>query len=78
MSNRKQLSKDINIDALVSGIIVQAVKDYKACTSKLKKKPKNQEALIAKRELERFFYSDWFAMLSDLDPEKLLKKLNKI
>ena len=76
MSNRKQLSKDINIDALVSGIIVQAVKDYRICTNKLKKKPKNQEALIAKREIERFFRSDWFGMLSDLDPEILLNKLN--
>ena len=48
MSNHKQLSKDINIDAQVSGIIVQAVKDYKICTNKLKKEAKESRGINSK------------------------------
>jgi hypothetical protein len=33
-------------------------------------------ALSAKQEVERFFRSDWFEVLTNIDPEMLIRKLN--
>ena len=52
--------------ALANGIIEQAVKDYRLT---------DDEAELA--EIERFFRSGWFGVLSKVDPEYLIRNLRK-
>lgn len=51
---------------LANAIILQAVKDYRLTDDE-------QEF----QEIERFFRSGWFGVLSKVDPEYLIKKLRK-
>ena len=51
---------------LAQAIILQAVKDYRLTDDE-------QEL----QEIERFFRSGWFGVLSKVDPEYLIKKLLK-
>ena len=51
---------------LANAIILQAVKDYRLTDDE-------QEL----QEIERFFRSGWFGVLSKVDPEYLIKKLRK-
>lgn len=44
---------------LANAIIIQAAKDYKKALRRLKKFPKDKEALHTKRDCERFFRSGW-------------------
>lgn len=51
---------------LAQAIILQAVKDYRLTDDKSEL-----------QEIERFFRSGWFGVLSKVDPEYLIKKLRK-
>lgn len=51
---------------LANAIIIQAVKDYRLTDDE-------QEL----QEIERFFRSGWFGVLSKVDPEYLIKQLRK-
>ena len=51
---------------LANAIVLQAVKDYRLS---------DDEAELA--EIERFFRSDWFGVLTDVDPEYLIRRLRK-
>ena len=51
---------------LANAIVLQAVKDYRLT---------DDEAELA--EIERFFRSDWFGVLTDVDPEYLIRRLQK-
>ena len=51
---------------LANAIILQAVKDYRLTD--------NESEL---KEIERFFHSDWFSILTSLDPDLLIQKLRK-
>ena len=51
---------------LANAIVLQAVKDYRLT---------DDEAELA--EIERFFRSDWFGVLTDVDPEYLISRLQK-
>lgn len=62
---------------LANAIIIQASKDYRNARKKLKKNRKNEEAKLMVEDLERFFRSDYFAALSDLDGQALLTKLEE-
>jgi hypothetical protein len=64
-------------ERLANAIILQAVKDYRNALKRLKKHPRNETALYTKREVERFFRSDWYTSLTTVDPEMLILKLNE-
>lgn len=51
---------------LANAIILQAVKDYRLS---------DDEQELA--EIERFFRSGWFGVLSKVDPEYLIRQLRK-
>ena len=51
---------------LANAIVLQAVKDYRLT---------DDEAELA--EIERFFRSDWFGVLTDVNPEYLIRRLRK-
>lgn len=66
-----------NYEKLANAIILQAVKDYRAARKKLKKQPTNKDAEIMINETERFFRSDWFTALTDVDGALILRKLQE-
>ena len=51
---------------LANAIILQAVKDYRMT---------DDEREL--QEIERFFRSDWFGVLTSVDPDLLISKLRK-
>lgn len=64
-------------EELANAIILQAVKDYRDAVERLKYTPDDKSAQHDKRSIERFFRSEWFSILSDLNGELLLKKLKE-
>lgn len=63
--------------SLANAIILQAVKDYRESIRLLEMNPNDKMAQREKRSIERFFHSNWFSILTDLDGELLLKKLKE-
>lgn len=53
---------------LAHAIIVQAAKDYQEYYGTYR---------IEQERIESFFRSEWFTMLTDLDPETLINHLNR-
>ncbi|WOC31868.1 MULTISPECIES: hypothetical protein [Caproicibacterium] len=69
---------DITIyENLTNAIILQAVKDYRVALKCLKANPRNKFALADKGEIERFFRSSWFSVLTSVDGEMLIRSLQK-
>jgi hypothetical protein len=62
---------------LANGIIVQAVKDYRAARKTLRRHPRSMNAAATITEIEAFFHSKWFKMLTDTDPAYILDQLRK-
>ena len=62
---------------LANAIILQAVKDYREARKKHKQRPKNEDAKLMIADCEAFFCSDWFAALTNIDGEALLRKLQE-
>lgn len=75
--NTSKTSTDNAYENLANAIILQAVKDYRGILRKIKKHPFDRLVLSEKRRLERFFRSQWFGMLTNIDPELLMLKLNQ-
>ena len=57
---------DENYERLAEAIILQAVTDYR--------KSDDEEV---KKSIERFFRSEWFYVLTELDGEMLIKRLRR-
>ncbi len=55
-----------NYEKLAEAIIMQAVKDYR-----------DSSCHQTRNAIKRFFLSDWFMVLTDLDGEKLIKRLEQ-
>ena len=53
-------------EALANAIILMAVKDYRKSGSE-----------ATRREIEAFFHSDWFRVLSPADGKYIIKMLSK-
>lgn len=60
---------------LANAIVELAVKDYISVLKILKHYPDNYDAKTTKKSLERFFKSDWYKALTNVDGEWLIKKL---
>lgn len=74
------MSRESNIDpyeGLANAVILQAVKDYRNAVRKLARGRKNHEAEAVKAECLRFFRSGWFSILTDIEPEFLIRKLDE-
>ena len=63
--------------ALANGIIEQAVKDYREVLRRLKKHPDDKSAMKEAMELEEFFHSSWYGVLTQVDPDYLIDRLRK-
>ena len=66
-----------NWENLSNAIIFSAVKDYAKAYKRLLRHPDNKSAQEEVRKLERFFFGEWYAKLTDLDPHYLLDRLKE-
>ncbi len=64
-----------NYQALANAVILQAVKDFKPAYRRLKRYPNDKLAQDTVREITKFFCSDYFCALSDLDGPALLNRI---
>jgi hypothetical protein len=62
---------------LANAIVLDAVKDYRKALKTLRMNPKSKSALAEKDEIERFFRSGWYQLLTKVDGEMLIEKLNE-
>lgn len=66
-----------NYENLANAIVLQAVRDYRTAFKSLKLNPSNKFAKIEKENIERFFRSDWYQVLTSVDGESLIRALRK-
>ena len=62
---------------LANAIVLKAVEDYREALRVLSLNPNNNDAVSEVRSIERFFRSGYFGILTKLDPEMLIKRLNE-
>ncbi|MBE6738292.1 MAG: hypothetical protein E7566_06545 [Ruminococcaceae bacterium] len=64
-------------EQLANAIVKQAVTYYKNAHKTLKIRPKDRDAMYTTKEVIAFFRSDYFKVLTSIDPELLISKLRK-
>ncbi len=64
-------------EKLAQAVILQAVKDYRTARKERKYHPKNKDSKLMIEDCERFFRSDWFGVLTSVDGQMLLKRLQE-
>ncbi len=64
-------------EALRNSIVLQAVKDWRLAVQRLDKRPKSNPDIIVRDECERFFLSDYFQELTNMDGSTILRKLKE-
>ena len=74
MAGNKNLTED-PYERLANAIVLQAVSDYRVALKKIKAHPKNREAIGEALEIEKFFRSGWYSILTDVDGEYLIRRL---
>lgn len=62
---------------LANAIIEQAAMDFRKARKKLERNPDNTVALRTVREVEKFFCSKWFTVLSKADGPMILEMLKE-
>ena len=60
-----------------NAIVVSAVMEYRSYLRKIARNENDRNSIIRIEELEDFFYSGWFGILTDLDPDYLIDRLQK-
>lgn len=85
--NRKYKSQDdVGFEALAAAIIKQAAADFLAAKLAADKIAKGQPVwnseyiafpspVARMNEVKRFFHSPWYGILCDIDPDRILKRL---
>lgn len=73
------ISKDAGdpYENLANAIIYSAVNEYKKDLKALQKCPNNKSVLYNKQNLERFFMSDWFCVLTNVKGVDIIERLNR-
>ena len=66
-----------NWEALVNAVVLKAVEDYRKARRKVRRFPGQKGAQAMIREVEKFFRSRWFLMLTDTDGRTILEYLRK-
>jgi len=66
-----------NWENLANAIIVCAVKDYVNAYRRILRHPDNVPAQEEVTQLEQFFFGEWYAKLTDLDPHYLLNRVKE-
>ena len=64
-------------ETLANAIIEQAAKDYRLALRYHFKHPENHRYMREVTEIERFFRSDWYTALTDVDGEYLIREIRR-
>ena len=72
-----KFDKGHGYESLALNIVIQAAKDYRKALRDLKKDPDDFDANVNMDDCERFFRSVWCETIISVDPEILMKKLQK-
>lgn len=64
-------------ERLANAIILQAASDYRRDLKKLKKNPQNRDVMNEVLQIEKFFRSPWYQVLTTVDGEFLIQKIRK-
>lgn len=67
--------KQQEVDNLVNAIVVQTCKDYRSALAGEKVNGRQPEWVI--QECENFFFSDWFSILTKVDPHYIVDNIRK-
>ena len=62
---------------LANAIIIQAADDYRVALRRLKLNRMSREYLQVKEDCERFFQSEWFEVLSNVDGNMIMNRIQK-
>ena len=62
---------------LANAIVAQEAEDYLSALKRLKKNPRNRTAMDEAMQMEKFFHSGWYEILTDVDPDYLIRKLRE-
>lgn len=80
MSKQVEVWKEAEMSpwqSLANAIVICAAKDYRRALRRIRKKPTNKEALSEIADIERFFCSDWYKTLTDVDGEIIIRRLRE-
>ena len=66
-----------NWEDLANAIILKAVDDYRLASQRIRSVPDDEKSRKRMREVERFFRSEWFRQLSDIDGSTILYNLRR-
>jgi hypothetical protein len=64
-------------ERIANAIVLYTVSNYRRALRYLKINPQSQATQIEKESLEHFFHPDWYHILTNVDSELLIKKLNE-
>lgn len=64
-------------ERLGNAIIIQAAKDYRVALRRLSRNRCSRDAQIQVDEIEKFFRSELYGVLTEVDPEMLIRKLRE-
>ena len=75
----KRVSEDEDFawEELANAIIFQAAQDWREARDRLIKDPYDKRALARRKETEKFFLSEFFMHLTEVDGEYLLARLRR-
>ena len=62
---------------LANAIIITAANDYRTALRRLKRNPNSEAAKRVISKTERFFRSDWYGVLTDVDGEYLIRRIRE-
>lgn len=62
---------------LANAIIIQAADDYRTSLRRLKLNRMSREYLGVKEECEKFFLSQWFEQLTNVDGKAIMMRIQK-
>ena len=62
---------------LANAIVIMAAKDYRHALRIQRRNPGSQAAKMKIDEIEHFFRSEWYQVLTNIDGEMLIKKLRE-
>ena len=77
MGNREIIKQRSSYRDMAGAIVVQAARDYRRALQMLKKNPKNEKAQMTKDEVERFFFSEWYQVLCEVEPTVVIREIRR-
>ncbi|XCP85098.1 hypothetical protein ABXS75_19070 [Roseburia hominis] len=76
MAAKKNMPED-PYERFANAIVIQAAEDYRAALKRIKRNPKNRDAVDEALQIERFFRSGWYQILTSVDGEYMIRRLQE-